>query len=446
MPPVTSTPEVPVKDTLEFALRPYALPIQEVIVRHPHVVPLVAHVIGVVPRAFGYLEIWPPAFETYALVVPALFDIPRCDAGGGIGPAARSLVAYASSRGHGCMYCAAHSASLGSVFSGAGLHMDLNQRSIDEGQCALTSPRERALVDFGLAVAKVPGALDAPLKERLAQHFTPRQFQKLALVASCMGLLNHFMDSVGMVLEAPLLKDATRTLTKSGWDAQAVYDGRFDKPLLEADHQRPPPVKPSKLQLTRHLAGALRFESRVLAKLPKRTKSLEAHLNSALGFSPYYLELQSGDRVRRTLAHLLIERVARTPGALGPPLASAVCFKAAKASKNPTLAAHFATIGVHVEGASGFARLLAAKAPTPASLALRFAERAAMAPARIDAELCAKLVSTFSPQEIVELVLVVGIYSALHRLTLCFPAEHLEQEVEACVAEYGTQLGMRQGA
>ncbi len=55
--------------------------------------------LGVTPRCDQYLELWPPGFETYNVMVPNLFDIPFCDFGvGTLTPDLRSIPAYVSSR------------------------------------------------------------------------------------------------------------------------------------------------------------------------------------------------------------------------------------------------------------------------------------------------------------------------------------------------------------
>ena len=54
---------------------------------------------GVTPRCDQYLELWPPGFETYNVMVPNLFDIPFCDFGvGTLDPDVRSISAYVTSR------------------------------------------------------------------------------------------------------------------------------------------------------------------------------------------------------------------------------------------------------------------------------------------------------------------------------------------------------------
>jgi alkylhydroperoxidase family enzyme len=343
------------------------------------------------------------------------------------------------------MYCAAHTAQLGNIFQGAGRHLALNQAAIDEGTCRLPGEADRALVNYGLEVARESGPLSDDVLPQLNHHFTPDKVEKIVLVATSMGLLNRCMDSLGMVLEAPMLESASRALTKTGWDQQAVYDGRYDEELLEADRSTRALAQVSGLELGRRMLGAFRFESRTLGKHPKRARQLDAHLEQRLGFVPGYLRHFHGSRVRRTLSHLLVDRIAESPGSLGPDLCAAMCMVAAKVSKNRLLRAHFATIGARVSSPKLLRELLLnTQGDSRSALALRFAERAASVPHRIDKLLVRELTGTFSPQEIIELTLSVGVYSALHRLTLSYPQTHLEPEVEALVREHGTELELEQ--
>src|SRR5690606_19873922 len=134
---------------------------------------------------------------------------------------------------------------------------------------------------------------------------SPRQLESVALVAATMGLLNRCLDSLGMVLEGPLLDLANQQLGNSGFEPSAVYDARFDSELLEADHEAPTP-RLGPIGVIRHLGGALRFEARALAALPGSRRALDELVERRLGFVPYYLRRFDSARVRRTLAHLLL--------------------------------------------------------------------------------------------------------------------------------------------
>lgn len=73
---------------------------------------LVDTVLGVVPDCDRYLEIWPPAFRTYNILVPNLLNLPVPVLGlGGPPPGVVGLSMYVASRTAGCPYCSAHSCS-----------------------------------------------------------------------------------------------------------------------------------------------------------------------------------------------------------------------------------------------------------------------------------------------------------------------------------------------
>jgi hypothetical protein len=73
---------------------------------------LVDTVLGVMPTCDPYLEIWPPAFRTYNIMVPNFLNLPvpilRL---GGPPPEAVGLAMYVASRTAECPYCSAHSCS-----------------------------------------------------------------------------------------------------------------------------------------------------------------------------------------------------------------------------------------------------------------------------------------------------------------------------------------------
>jgi alkylhydroperoxidase family enzyme len=416
------------KGTIEAALRADAIPRAELLRRHPAVVPLVARILGVVPRAFSYLEIWPPAFESYALVVPAFFDIPFCDAGLGIGHELRSLAAYASSRGHGCSYCSAHCAALGSVFKGARLNLQQSAAAVRGGACAIPTPAERAIVEYGLAIARVPSTLNATHRIALQEHFSAKQIEKINLVMTTMGLLNRFMDVTGMVLEGPLLEMARAELAVSGWQEEPVFDPRYDGELVSADESA---VELGGFALLRCMAQAVRFESRALSRIPSSRAALDDYLREHLGFVPSYVADVGDTRARRTLAHLLVERLISDHGGLTPRLRAAMCLLAARASDNSLLQAHFEFVGVRVSSKHDFAQLLSGDDTDDSdAAALDFAKAAARVPHEVDARLVERLLAAYSPAAIIELVLTVAIASALQRLSVA-KERQLEPEIAA---------------
>jgi hypothetical protein len=100
---------VPVDDTLSAMLQADAVPMAVLHERYGSLLELVRRVIGVVPNCDPYLEIWPPAFRTYNVMVPNLLNLPFMVWGFGAPRSTLGLAMYVSSRAAGCMYCSAHS-------------------------------------------------------------------------------------------------------------------------------------------------------------------------------------------------------------------------------------------------------------------------------------------------------------------------------------------------
>ena len=102
-------PAVPAEDTLAALLQAEAVPMAVLHERYSSLLELVRRVIGVVPNCNPYLEVWPPAFRTYNVMVPNLLNLPFIVWGFGAPRSTLGLAMYVSSRAAGCMYCSAHS-------------------------------------------------------------------------------------------------------------------------------------------------------------------------------------------------------------------------------------------------------------------------------------------------------------------------------------------------
>src|SRR3954447_12343606 len=80
--------------------------------RYGPLLKLVEVLLGVVPNCDRYLEIWPPAFRTYNVMVPNFLNLPVPIFGvGGPPPEIVGLAMYVASRTAECPYCSAHSCS-----------------------------------------------------------------------------------------------------------------------------------------------------------------------------------------------------------------------------------------------------------------------------------------------------------------------------------------------
>jgi hypothetical protein len=101
-----------VEDTLVPLLRDHKVPWETLEERHRAMLELVRLLLGVVPNCDQYLEIWPPAFRTYNVMVPNLLNLPFSVLGIGGAPAhVVGMSMYVASRTAQCPYCSAHTCS-----------------------------------------------------------------------------------------------------------------------------------------------------------------------------------------------------------------------------------------------------------------------------------------------------------------------------------------------
>ncbi len=101
----------PGEATLLKLVKPGAVPFEVLHERYGGLLELVRTLIGVVPNCDPYLEIWPPAFRTYNVLVPNFLNLPFTVWGIGAPKELLGLAMYAASRTAGCMYCSAHTCS-----------------------------------------------------------------------------------------------------------------------------------------------------------------------------------------------------------------------------------------------------------------------------------------------------------------------------------------------
>jgi hypothetical protein len=109
---------------------------------------LVRRLLGVVPNCDPYLEIWPPAFRTYDVMVPNFLNLPLPTWGLGAARSTVGLAMYAASRAAGCAYCSAHSCAF-ALRRGATVEQ---ARSALEGE-RVPSAADRAAVRVAHALA-----------------------------------------------------------------------------------------------------------------------------------------------------------------------------------------------------------------------------------------------------------------------------------------------------
>src|SRR4051812_6035776 len=191
-----ASPLLPSNDTLASLLKADRVPMEILDEKYGSLLKLVRTLIGVVPNCDAYLEIWPPAFRTYNVMVPNLLNLPFLVWGLGAPRSTVGLAMYVSSRAAGCAYCSAHSCSF-ALRRGATVEQ---VRSALEAERSLTAA-DRAAVRVAHALAALPASIDDEARADLHRHFSASDVEWVVLAIAMMGFLNKAMDALGVPLE-----------------------------------------------------------------------------------------------------------------------------------------------------------------------------------------------------------------------------------------------------
>ncbi|GLS82400.1 carboxymuconolactone decarboxylase family protein [Paraferrimonas haliotis] len=110
----------------------------------------------------------------------------------------KRLLAHFASHAAGCRYCEAHSLVAAQIHGIS----DEKLAALWEYQSSeLYSDAERAALDYALAAASVPNAVDESLMERMNQHWSEDQIVEILAAVCLYGFLNRWNDSMATELE-----------------------------------------------------------------------------------------------------------------------------------------------------------------------------------------------------------------------------------------------------
>lgn len=381
---------------------------------------LVDTLIGVVPNCDRYLEIWPPAFRSYNIMVPNLLNLP-VPVLGVAGPPAGvvGLSMYVSSRTAGCAYCSAHTCSF-ALRRGASAETVAAALLPEQGSF---SRGELAALAVARSLGSVPCELTAAERAELVAVYGERDAEWVALGAIMMGFLNKFMDVIGVELEQSTVDEVARTMGTDWSPGKAGADLAPDAPLTA-----PPPADGlrTKLGLLPLLPAAIRFDRRAQRGTPKRWPEVGRYLSEITGHEfPVLAKLHSA-RARRAVASMLRANLDASTSLVGldaKVLAGAVF---ATVVGNDRLLADVRALAPRAGvGADRLAAAIrysqdegsAVSGANPTTTAVLALSRAgAFSPARVDGstvQACADL----PPAAVVEVVAWLSVLQMLHRLS-----------------------------
>jgi uncharacterized peroxidase-related enzyme len=135
---------------------------------------------------------------------------------GRVTSALKRLVGYVASRAAGCRYCQAHTIRAAERY---GADAQKLENVWEYRTHPAFTEAERAALDFALAAATVPNAVDEELQARLREHWDDGEIVELLGVISLFGLLNRWNDSMASTLEEGAAESGRQWLAAGGWDA-----------------------------------------------------------------------------------------------------------------------------------------------------------------------------------------------------------------------------------
>ena len=397
--------------------------------RYGPLLELVDTVLGVVPNCDRYLEIWPPAFRAYNILVPNLLNLPMPVLGvGGPPPAVVGLAMYVASRTAECPYCSAHSCSFAMR---RGAPPETVAAALLPGQASL-SRGELATIAVARSLARIPCELTAGERAELVDVYGERDAEWIVLGAVMMGFLNKFMDALGVELEQSVVAETAHTLGPEWSPGKA---GALLGPTLPTRPAPPVDGWRTRLRLLPLLPAAIRFDCRWQRGVPSRWPAVGGFLRERTGHDFPVLGRLRSSRVRRSIASMLRENLDPATSVVGIDVKVLAGAVFAEIVEDQQLAGDVRALGRRagvddrrLDDAVAVARGDDTRLPADggtAAVVMRLARAASYSPARVDpATVAACRDGGLSAAAVVEVVTWLSVLQLLHRLTCFATAGH----------------------
>lgn len=284
---------------------------------------MVRELIGVIPNCNPVLEIWPPGFRTFNLLIPNMLNLPSALFGQGAPKDLVGIAMYASSNAAGCPYCTAHHCSF-AIRRGADPSAVLGERS----------PAEAAVTNLAEAMAVIPNRVTRELVDEAAKHLSEEDLQWIVLAVSLGGFLNKFMDTMGIQLEEDTIADVQALLKPTGWDPgkhiwsteiedDAMQEGRTLSSTKaaweEVDNSDEIPVDGlgTYLRVFRQAPGAVRLEKGWTKGVSGRIGPVLLMLEEEIGYAFPFLGALVSHKVVKAIATALRDNLDADQSAIG---------------------------------------------------------------------------------------------------------------------------------
>jgi len=418
---------------------------------------LVEQLLGFVPNLAPVLEIWPPAFRSYNLLIPNLLNLPVALMGQGAPKDLVGLAMYVSSRAAECMYCSAHTCTFA-----------LRRGTTPEALVGHYSPVESAVVRVAESISRVPADVTKADIAELESHLSEADVEWIVLSVAMMGLVNKFADTMGIELEEGAIHDVADLIGPTGW--KVGKHGWSSEELDGSDLGEGRPLRPKKtalpkspgvasgpnngsdspgymdvpqdslgtyLRVIRQAPAAIRKERQWTKGMSGRIAPALLTLETEVGHSfPILASLQHGKAVR-AIATILRDNLDPDISELGLRAKCLVGLVYARVVGNEVLTSEAIQLALTLvpdidhpllTAVGRFATAPPETAVLPAQLtaeeaaAVMLAKVAAPSPSQINEITIETAASALSPPQIVETVLWLAIQQVLHRLYVFYDA------------------------
>ncbi len=414
-----STP-APSPDTLAAILKADCVPMETLHEKYGPVLQLVRTLIGVVPNCDAYLEIWPPAFRSYNVMVPNLLNLPFSVFGVGSARAGHmGLAMYVASRSAECPYCSAHSCSF-ALRRGASPEK-LARALLGDGDF---SSAELAIIAVARSLGTVPCRLTNAERQALVQHLGLDGAEWVVCAIVMMGFLNKFMDGIGVELE-PTTFAETRALMGAGWSPRKA--GR-DLDLASAPTAAPERDSLwTKARVVPLAPGARKLDKEWQRGVPDAWADVGPWLRQRTGHDFPVLSRLRSSRVIRAVAMMLRDNLDPATSVIGleTKILAGIIF--ASVVEDESLEQEVRALAAR-HGVSADALDAAKRAEVPSlnrqrRALLSLARAASTSPARVDAAIVRECQEAgLSAAGIVELITWLSVLQMMHRLSSYFVA------------------------
>lgn len=343
-------------------LSAHAVPFPELHRRYGPLLEMVRTLLGVVPNCDPYLEIWPPAFRTYNVMVPNLINLPWLLWGFGAPRSTIGLAMYAASRASSCMYCSAHTCTFALR---RGADVDAVASAMDDASPAL-SDADRAAVRIARQLSVVPAAVTEEARADLYRHFSAADAEWIVLSVAMMGWLNKTMDALGIPLEEDTIAEVSPVISRSGWEIGQHMPERALRP------EAPPPAADSllkRLALIRHAPPAIKLDKEWTRGVPDTWPAVGEYLREKTGYRfPILSKLRHRSALRGIATMIRLNFGSGDQSVIGKEEKLAAGLIYAECVGNVGLADEMREMGAeaHLSAESPVQRLARAISPSPA--------------------------------------------------------------------------------